>query len=166
MTELLSHIEAGEWVPDNQNRRVQIFGYNFLVPEKEHVKIPEYFDKLRGRMEEKGYGKFEELLIAEYAPGVGVNPHIDRFFWSEPVVGISLLSSCMLELRELRTNEEILNELQPGSIYCLRGKSRYEFSHAIPEASVTARRISLTFRNLSTNKIIIPADTEEYIELL
>lgn len=163
---LLQHIEANEWKNDHQNRRVQIFGYNFLAPQHEHKPIPYYFAPLRAKLEAAGFGTFEELLVAEYAPGVGIDPHVDRFFWGGRVVGVSLISPCKLVLQDIRNNnEEHQTDLVPGSLYCLEGRSRYDFSHSIPAESVTGRRISLTFRNLAKEKVVVRPDTKTLIEL-
>jgi alkylated DNA repair dioxygenase AlkB len=165
MLALLQNIEEGTWTPDKQNRQVQIFGYNFLSPDNPHASIPSYFESLRDKMEAHGFGKFTELLIADYAPGVGVDPHVDRFFWGERVVGLSLISHCTMNLSDFRTEEEHTLELTPGSIYCLEGRARYEFAHGIEGKSVTERRVSLTFRTLASQKAVVWADTPQFVEL-
>lgn len=165
MLELIEGIEKTEWVSDFQNRRVQVYGYNFLAPEKEHLPIPSCFHSIESKLAEHGLGTFTELLVAEYAPGVGIDPHVDRFFWGDKVVGLSLISSCTMNLKDIRTGDEVTSEIKPGSLYCLSGRARYEFSHSIPAESVTGRRISLTFRNLSKSKVIVLHDTESLLEL-
>eukprot|EP01126_Amoeba_proteus_P027494 TRINITY_DN27297_c0_g1_i1.p1 TRINITY_DN27297_c0_g1~~TRINITY_DN27297_c0_g1_i1.p1 ORF type:complete len:343 (+),score=46.77 TRINITY_DN27297_c0_g1_i1:47-1075(+) len=165
MSHLLKNIEAGCWINDNQNRRVQIFGYNFLLPQSEHVVIPGYFRPVLEKLASIGFGHFTELLVAEYLPGVGLEPHVDRFFWQEGVVGISLLSTCQLELQNFVTKETISHHLVPGSMYSLRGPARYECTHSIPPKSVLGRRISLTFRNLSKDLVVVSPETADILQL-
>jgi alkylated DNA repair dioxygenase AlkB len=61
-------------------------------------------------------------------PGIGVAPHVDRFFWAERVVGLSVIGTCVLRLWPLNetSGEQARSfELPKCSLYCLSGKSRY-----------------------------------------
>lgn len=90
---------------------------------------------------------------------------MDRFFWEESIIGISLLSSCTLHLRGIINSDTYSVVLTPGSLYRLQGKSRYEYSHEIDGATVTERRISLTFRNLAKQKVIVSQETVDSLLL-
>lgn len=166
MQSLLDSIETGTWIQDNEKKRVQVFGYNYVRPNEVPLPIPAYFDPLLKRIEASGYGSYSQLIISEFLPGIGVNPHVDRFFWQEAIIGISLLSSCVMEFTPVKDGKEASSVvLVPGSLYRLQGQSRYEYYHSIPGDTVTARRISLTFRNLSKTEVSIPSGTANLLEL-
>lgn len=41
---------------------------------------------------------FDQLIINEYTPGQGINPHIDNpTLFSSPIVSLSLGSDCVME---------------------------------------------------------------------
>lgn len=41
--------------------------------------------------------KFNQLIINEYNPGQGINPHIDNpILFSSPIVSLSLGSDCIM----------------------------------------------------------------------
>jgi len=164
MAQLLQAIELGEWVNDKENKRVQIFGYNYLDPTKEAIEIPAHFNQLREKIQAR-FGTYDQLIISEFLPGIGLKPHVDRFFWAESIIGISLLSSCIMELKGVCDPIQKLITLTPGSLYQLKGQSRYETCHSIPPESVTERRISLTFRNLAKEKVVMSVDTVSSLEL-
>ena len=86
-------------------------------------------------------------LVTEYTPGSPIGWHRDRPMF-EDVVGISLLSLCVFRFRRSvkdgwERHSVILN---PRSVYLLRGPSRNEWQHSIPE--VKSLRYSITFRSL------------------
>jgi len=85
-------------------------------------------------------------LLTEYEPGASIGWHKDRSLFGE-VVGISLLSSCILRLRRKAgdTWERRSFEAEPRSAYLLAGPSREEWQHSIP--AVSALRYSITIRN-------------------
>jgi alkylated DNA repair dioxygenase AlkB len=91
MAELLAHIETGHWRPDHEHKRVQVFGYtlssislllissyNYLDPNEVDVCIPAYFDSLCARLKKENLGTYDQLIISDYAAGVGLKPHVDR----------------------------------------------------------------------------------------
>ncbi|HTE20223.1 MAG TPA: alpha-ketoglutarate-dependent dioxygenase AlkB [Armatimonadota bacterium] len=91
--------------------------------------------------------ELSHLLVTEYAAGAGIGWHRDKGMFGD-VVGISLLSPCRFRLRRkdgARWERVSLN-LEPRSVYLLRGPSRTEWEHSIPETE--ALRYSLTFRTL------------------
>lgn len=56
-------------------------------------------------------------------------------------------------------------ELIPGSLYQLKGASRYAFTHSILSETVTERRISLTFRTLAKEKVPLPDRTLQSLSI-
>lgn len=166
---LMKLVEEGTWANDKEQKRVQIFGYNYLEPTLPSVPIPSSYSFLVDKLEKDCYGKFDQLIISEYLPGVGVAAHVDRFFWDERVVGVSVIGTCNLRLLPLdeKSADEVKNyELQAGSLYCLSGKSRYEYSHSIDGQSVTERRISFTFRTLAKDKVLVLESTVQALDIV
>ena len=89
--------------------------------------------------------------MTDYPAGAGVGWHRDAPAF-DIIVGVSLLSECMMQLRpwplEKNANraKPIRQILEPRSAYILRGPSRTRWQHRIP--ATTDRRLSLTFRTL------------------
>lgn len=49
--------------------------------------------------------EFNQLIINEYLPGQGINPHVDNpTLFSSPIVSVSLGSECVMEF----DNEKVL----------------------------------------------------------
>lgn len=87
-----------------------------------------------------------EAVVTEYPEGAPIGWHRDvpQF---ETVVGISLLGSCRMRLREWKGRGKIFSiELEPRSIYVLAGAARWEYQHSI--APLKSLRYSITFRTM------------------
>lgn len=167
MATLMKFIDFDEssWVPDMEHKSVQVFGYNYLDPEAASKPIPSYCQFLLDRMRERRLGSYDQLIISDYPPGIGLEPHVDRLYWDERIVGISLLSSCVMTLTSLSSADSQSHVLRVGSLYVLDGKSRYAYSHAIPAETVVDRRVSLTFRNLAAKPIGLPEEIAKRLKL-
>ena len=89
---------------------------------------------------------FEQALVVRYDVGAGIGWHRDRPVFDK-VVGISLLSPCILRFRrrEGRTFQRFSLDAQPRSAYLLSGEIRHEWEHGI--APMEALRYSITFRS-------------------
>lgn len=134
-------------------RRVVSYGWHYdfndraLRPAEE---LPEFLLPLRELA--AGFAGIEaaqlpHVLITEYGPGAGIGWHRDKGVFGD-VVGLSLLSPGLFRMRrKCGTRWERVNlTVEPRSAYLLRGPSRTEWEHSIPE--VDALRYSLTFRTL------------------
>lgn len=165
MDALMCEIDKGDWRPDLEAKQVQVFGYNYLNPSATPCEIPSYFDKLRNKLAENAFGCYDQLIISDYPVGVGLNPHVDRFYWDEKIIGISLVSGCNLVLKDLKSRHSTTHYLPPGSLYQLQGLSRYTYTHAIEADSVIDRRVSLTFRNLATKSVDFPAEIAQKLKI-
>jgi alkylated DNA repair protein (DNA oxidative demethylase) len=88
----------------------------------------------------------EQALVIRYDAGAGIGWHRDRPVF-ERVVGISLLSPCVLRFRrrEGARFSRFALDAQPRSAYLLTGESRNSWEHGI--APLAARRLSVTFRS-------------------
>lgn len=88
----------------------------------------------------------EQALIIRYDVGAGIGWHRDRPVFDQ-VVGISLLSPCVLRFRrrEGRGFRRFSLDARPRSAYLLTGEIRHQWEHSI--AALDARRFSVTFRS-------------------
>ena len=87
-------------------------------------------------------------LVLEYGAGAAIGWHRDKAVFGD-VIGISLLAPCRFRLRRKVGSkwERVSLLAEPRSAYLLRGPSRTEWEHSIPE--VDALRYSITFRSLA-----------------
>lgn len=93
--------------------------------------------------------RLEHVLINAYAPGAGIGWHRDRPQF-EDVIGVSLGAPGLFRFRHKQGAgwERIRIPVAPRSAYLLRGPSRTEWEHSLPE--VDAPRYSITFRTMRT----------------
>lgn len=135
-------------------RRVVSFGWHYDFTGRRLQKaddIPDYLLALRENASDFAGMKPEELqhaLVIEYGPGAGIGWHRDKAVFGE-VVGISLLSPCVLRFRRTIVKkkwERVNLSAEPRSAYHLRGPARSEWEHSI--LRVDELRYSITFRNV------------------
>ena len=90
---------------------------------------------------------FRQVLIDEYRPGAGIGWHRDKPQFDE-VVGVSLLSPCLLRFRRRLDPgfERMSLNVEPRSAYLLSGSARTAWEHSIPP--LDTHRYSITFRTL------------------
>jgi alkylated DNA repair dioxygenase AlkB len=111
--------------------------------------IPDFLEPLRVRAASwagLAAAQLEQALIVRYGVGAGIGWHRDRPHFDK-VVGISLLSYCMLRFRK-RTESGFLRfslDARPRSAYLLCGEIRHEWEHSI--APMQEERFSITFRS-------------------
>jgi alkylated DNA repair dioxygenase AlkB len=88
----------------------------------------------------------EQALVVRYDVGAGIGWHRDRPVFDK-VVGISLLSPCVLRFRRRdgRGFRRFSLEAPPRSAYLLSGEIRHEWEHSI--APMEQMRYSITFRS-------------------
>jgi alkylated DNA repair dioxygenase AlkB len=134
-------------------RRVVSFGWKYDFNERVLRKaedIPAFLlpvRQLAGEFAGMAPDQLQQALVTEYDAGAAIGWHRDKAVFGE-VIGVSLLSSCRFRLRrKVGTKwERVSLTAEPRSAYLLRGASRTEWEHSIPE--VEALRYSITFRNL------------------
>jgi alkylated DNA repair dioxygenase AlkB len=90
----------------------------------------------------------QHVLLTEYRPGAAIGWHKDRSVFGD-VIGISLLAPCTFRMRQKAGSRwrRASMTLAPRSGYLLRGPSRTEWEHSIPE--VAGLRYSITFRTMA-----------------
>jgi alkylated DNA repair dioxygenase AlkB len=134
-------------------RRTVSFGwrYDFNVRELQQAEqIPTFLLALRKRAAKFAGLHAESLkhvLVTEYAPAAAIGWHRDRPEFDD-VIGISLGAPCLFRFRRKAGTkwDRASIELQPRSVYLLRGPARLEWQHSIPP--VDKLRYSVTFRSL------------------
>jgi len=95
----------------------------------------------------------EQFLVARYPPGATIGWHRDAPMFGSPVVGVSLLSACVMKFRRKveETFEVFPQSLVPRSLYLLGGAARTQWQHSIPPTK--ALRYSITMRTLRRTAI-------------
>lgn len=117
--------------------------------------IPQFLIPVRARAAEVAGVQnedFAEVLVSRYPPGAGIGWHRDAPMFGDVVAGISLGSSCTLRFRRKQgdTFARAGIDLEPGSIYLLRGSARWAWQHSIH--STPALRYSVTFRTIKEKR--------------
>ena len=91
--------------------------------------------------------KLEQFLIARYPAGASIGWHRDAPMFGQPVVGVSLLSSCRMRFR--KSDVTFTQVLEPRSLYMLSGAARTSWQHHIPPTR--SLRYSITMRTLRSS---------------
>jgi alkylated DNA repair dioxygenase AlkB len=144
-------------------RRVVSFGWHYDFSARHLRKagdIPDFLLELRTAAAAFAGIKpaeFQHVLVTEYGPGAGIGWHRDKAVFGE-VVGVSLLSTCVLRFRRAAGEKKWGRVNIPAgarSAYLLSGPARSEWEHSI--TPVDALRYSITFRNLREGSGASPA---------
>jgi alkylated DNA repair dioxygenase AlkB len=134
-------------------RRVVFYGWRYDFNQgglQKAEPIPDFLHPLREKaaaFAELPGERLQHVLITEYEPGAPIGWHRDKAVFGD-VIGVSLLAPCIFRLRR-RVGEKwerATVNLEPRSVYLLRGPSRTEWEHSIPP--VEALRYSITFRSM------------------
>jgi len=154
--ELIVNIDSETW-DDTLKRRTQQYGYEYSFKTKnitgEVKPIPKWADNIINRVKTFFPRTPEQIIINEYLPGQGISKHIDSLLFDEPVVSLSLLSSCVMNF--IHNEEKIPLLLEPRSLLIMSGDSRWLWYHEIPPRKydvidgikiLRGRRVSMTFR--------------------
>ncbi len=93
----------------------------------------------------------EHALLIRYGEGAGLGWHRDRPVFGD-VLGVSLLAPAPLRFRRKQGDrwQRFTIEVEPGSIYALRGPARSLWEHSIPP--VAAPRYSITLRSMAATR--------------
>ena len=135
-------------------RRVKSFGWRYDFDDerlKQSEPIPDFLLPVReraARFADLNADDIQHVLVTEY-DHAGIGWHRDKANF-EDIIGVSLLAPCTFRLRRKvgSTWERVSLEAEPRSAYLMRGPSRTEWEHSIPE--VDGLRYSITFRTLRT----------------
>jgi alkylated DNA repair dioxygenase AlkB len=133
-------------------RRVVSFGWRYDFNDRtlqEATEIPPFLRGVRdaaGRFAGLPADALPHVLVTEY-DHAAIGWHRDKPVFGD-VVGVSLLSPCTFRLRRKvgAKYERASIIAEPRSAYLLRGPSRTEWEHSIPETD--GLRYSITFRTM------------------
>lgn len=134
-------------------RRIVQFGWRYSFDSRglEHGhELPPFLEPLRARVAALAAvepAELSEVLVTEYRPGSTIGWHRDAPPFAI-VAGVSLASACRFRLRKEAGDswERTEIQLEPRSLYVLRGPARTLWQHSIP--AVEALRYSITLRTL------------------
>ncbi|HEV7608797.1 MAG TPA: alpha-ketoglutarate-dependent dioxygenase AlkB [Steroidobacteraceae bacterium] len=134
------------------NRETVSFGWRYDFNDSrvhEAPPIPSFLLPLRARagvLAGVGAGKLEQALVIRYDVGAGIGWHRDRPVFDK-VVGVSLLSPCVLRFRRRDGGkfQRFALEARERSAYLLSGEIRHDWEHSI--APMQVQRYSITFRS-------------------
>lgn len=170
-TAIASRLDSLEW-SNVLKRRVQHFGYRYdykartITADAYMGKLPEWLEVLAERLVGQGYCKSlpDQVIANEYLSGQGISAHVDCVpCFGDEIISVSLLSSCEMVFRDLRSSETRTIILASQSGILLSGAGRYSWTHEIPARKfdlvdgvklARKRRVSLTFRNVIDTKSI------------
>lgn len=138
-------------------RRVVHFGWDYSFDSRQvtpTTAIPAEFTLIRNRaaiLAGIEPAEFAEALVTEYQPGAGIGWHRDAPPFGI-IAGISLAGGCRMRFQrgKGKDRETAAVELEPRSIYLLRGGARKEWQHTIP--ATKELRYSITFRTLRQSR--------------
>ena len=145
-------LEAFDFHGFQGKRRVKSFGSRYDYDEerlKDAEAIPNFLLPLRERaatFADVAVDDIQHVLVTEY-DHAGIGWHRDKPNF-DTIIGVSLLAPCTFRLRRKvgATWERISLQAEPRSAYLMRGPSRTEWEHSIPE--VDGLRYSITFRTM------------------
>ena len=156
-TELIAHIrelplKEFEFHGFLGKRRVKSFGWHYDFASeslKQTEPIPDFLLPVREKaalFADLTPDDIQHVLVTEY-DHAGIGWHRDKANF-EDVIGVSLLAPCTFRLRRKvgKRWERVSLEAEPRSVYLMRGPSRTDWEHSIPE--VEGLRYSITFRTL------------------
>ena len=157
--QLLKDIDASTW-STTLKRRTQQYGHEYNYKNRSVYRtnllgyLPNFFEQVIARLLEEGKieTKPEQCIVNEYEPGQGIAKHTDSVVFAEPIISISLSSSCNIIYK--RKEKVVPIYLKRRSLLIMRGKARWKWTHEIPsrksdDGVKRERRVSVTFRWMS-----------------
>lgn len=103
--------------------------------------------------------RMAECSGLDYEPNTSSNldPHIDdTWLWGDRVVGLSLVGTTIMTF--VTEGKEVCAVLEPRMLFVLSGEVRYNWMHGIRGEHTTARRVSITMREMARD--FVAHDTE------
>lgn len=123
---------------DALKRRTQHYGYKYSYRNRSISKddylgpLPDWSDFVEQRMQDKKLiaKKPNQLIVNEYLPGQGIAAHTDAKVFGDPVISLSLGSSCAFVFS--RGSKQHVLQLNPRTLVIMSGESRNDWKHQIP----------------------------------
>lgn len=107
--------------------------------------MPDFLASVAKSLAKRGLGRLDTCCVNLYEEGQWIPPHVDNVKFDRPFVTVSLCSEQQTVFEGVR---RIRLWLPVGSALIVDGEAADAWRHSVPP--VTKRRISLTFRTLST----------------
>lgn len=135
-------------------RKVKSYGFDYefgFRTVKPGEPIPAEFFWLRdacAKFAELPPNALSECLVSQYPTKATIGWHRDLFAFGSKIMGVSLLSPCIMRFQRAIEGKRLVYELElpPRSAYILSGDARYKWQHSIP--AMKSLRYSITFRTL------------------
>ncbi len=156
--QLIAQIEAAELTPFQfqqweGKRLTRSFGWTYDFQTGRFAPgeaMPKWLEPARARAARFAgleANALEQALVIHYGFGAGIGWHKDRPVF-EHVIGLSLGAPATMRFRRRTSDgfERATADLQPRSIYHMRGEVRDDWEHSI--AAMEMPRWSITFRSL------------------
>ncbi len=146
-------INKYKWTPVSNyknSREVVQFGYTYSYDRSGVSKtddIPAELLDLTKEMNQKFNTKiaFDQLIINKYEKGQGISAHVDHTkYFGDTILCITLMNPVTAIFT--KNKQEVMIELEPGSVYIMSGDARYKWTHQMRQTKGT--RISLTYRTV------------------
>lgn len=161
---LLESVDEAPYQEDFK-RRVQQYGFGYggegsRYEEPQWVRdIPSWAVELGERLVEEGHlPRFcENVVVNDYAAGVGIGPHRDYPPFGDAIACVSLGDDVVMSFSQPRSEVSVDVWVPARSLWVARDEARWRWLHAIrPRLSDVwegarrrrQRRVSLTFRTL------------------
>jgi len=165
--ELIKNILISSW-NNSLNRRTQHYGYTYnysskTMTQKDYIgPFPFWLEELAEYLTKHAKLKIipDQIIINEYKPGQGINPHIDHpKIFGDHICSLSLGSAANIVYS--KQNEIESHYVHPCSLLEMTGNARYEWKHAIKSVKSDVvdgikfsrnTRYSITFRKTIIEK--------------
>jgi alkylated DNA repair dioxygenase AlkB len=150
----LQEAQYKEWTA---KRRIVSYGGRYDFSQNKLLAAtpaPQFLESLRERVAQWcdiSPTRFSHAMIAEYRPGTQLGWHRDVPDF-DSIAGVSLSGPARMRFRPYpprkgKGRATLALDLQPRSVYMLRGTARWDWQHAI--SPTKSLRCSITFRTLS-----------------
>ena len=153
-------INSNEWNESLDISR-QFYGYEYSVKNlinnrhdilTETSKIPKFFLKffLKFKKFENTFDEIDQIMINKYKENYNLYAHVDNIMLYNNIIYIyTLKGNCVLRFRNFKNAIIKDINIEQNSLYIMKNKSRYDFTHEIIESP--KERISIVFRSLKKN---------------
>lgn len=160
---LISYIDTSNWRSDIK-RRTQQYGYKYDYTKKKIDDsmflgpLPDWLNDINAKVGQHFGHRIipDQVIVNEYQPGQGIDPHVDCETCFGPVVAsLSLLSTVEMKFKFGSEVKSML--LEPRSLLLLKDDARNFWTHNIERVKYDLvnetkverkRRVSLTFRTV------------------
>ncbi len=163
--EIINFLKQEEWKPvgtSKNSRKVLHYGYIYSYDRSGTKKTKDIPDSLKSLIEPERIKKLldvdissldmNQLIVNEYLPGQGIADHIDHTKqFGDVIVCISLGSDVQIDFTG--EGRVISHLIAKNSLYIMKGKARYEYTHGIKPRKSDNKiprntRFSLTYRTV------------------